>query len=239
MPSPAPTELGVEIALGHPGGVVVVQEVAAVAPLAEPSQPMLAHRGLGPAVPGVALHAWDSPVTASLSPLPPSPAGHRAATPSAGTTGTLGTLAAPPTALPAAPLRGQRPEPGQNPPGCCGRAAREEPQELPQPCPQLTVHPREGQGPSSSLLLHVSLRVKPDLLHTSHQLLHHPCSGKSLLQPGTGRERGREAAPRAGRGAPQRKHSSLKGALRSGGPCSHPGPHQHPKTLLPLLPRQS
>lgn len=66
--SPAPTELGVEIALGHPGGIVVVQEVAAVASLAEPSQPMLAHSGLGPAVPGVALHTWDSPVTASLSP---------------------------------------------------------------------------------------------------------------------------------------------------------------------------
>lgn len=44
------TELGEEVALGHPGEVVLVQEPALVAPLAQASQPVLAHHRLLPVV---------------------------------------------------------------------------------------------------------------------------------------------------------------------------------------------
>jgi len=64
----------------------------------------------------------------------------------------------------------------------------------------LTVRTREGQGPSSSPLLRISLQAQPDLLHASHNLLHRPCSSKRHLQPSPGWE---PSCKGAGRGAAQ------------------------------------
>jgi len=81
LPHPKPTELGVEIAVGQLGHVVLVQEVAPVALLAEPAQPVLAHHRLLPAdVPEGARHAWPRhapAVGACFCPAaPPAPPQH-------------------------------------------------------------------------------------------------------------------------------------------------------------------
>lgn len=72
---PAPTKLGEEIALGHLGRIVLVQKVASIALLAEPTQPVLAHHRLLPDdVPKRAPHAWPwhtPTVTACLYPTAP------------------------------------------------------------------------------------------------------------------------------------------------------------------------
>lgn len=75
QPGPAPTKLGEEIAFGHLGRVVLVQKVASIALLAEPTQPVLAHHRLLPDdVPKRAPHAWPChtpTITAYLYPTAP------------------------------------------------------------------------------------------------------------------------------------------------------------------------
>lgn len=88
-PGGALTELGVEVARGHPGGVVLVQEPALVALLAQPPQPVLAHHHLPPvAVPERAEPPWrhqspelGTPSRHGRAPSPPGRASPRGSDP--------------------------------------------------------------------------------------------------------------------------------------------------------------